>query len=65
MSFLPFRRLWPAAPGQRAGRRPGRAPLHLELLESRLVPSTLPYLLKDVNPTPTVSNPSFRTAEWG
>jgi hypothetical protein len=55
MSFFSFRRLWPAALGQRTGRtprrRPTRTPLYLEQLETRVLPSTLPYLLKDVNPT--------------
>ena len=62
MSFLPFRRLGPAAPRPRAGRaprrRPDRVPLRLELLESRLLPSTLPYLLKDVNTNTGGSYPS-------
>src|SRR5262249_5712663 len=46
-------RLWRPSPWLRASRaprrRPGRTSLCLELLEGRLVPSILPYLLKDVN----------------
>src|SRR5262245_34728643 len=53
MKAIRFLLLWRPLPWLRASRaqrrRPGRTSLCLELLEGRLVPSILPYLLKDVN----------------
>src|SRR5437879_1125330 len=53
---------WVLLPGKarspRARRRDAAKPLRLEVLEARVVPSQLPHLLKDINPSPLNSNPA-------
>jgi ELWxxDGT repeat protein len=69
MSLFSLHRLWSAGLRPRAGltprRRPGRTPLCLEQLETRIVLSTPPYLLKDLNSDTRSSIPSYITAVNG